>query len=142
MADSLTVVLAGPAATRGPLCQALERAGWRILDWRRQPWEDPALSWVAATGDSLDDVARPAQPDGSDSGGIAVRHGWALRRHWATPACRVCAGQGHDPSGAVCLHCAGSGRTNRRPPSPEELLDERFAELERRIEALSGGDRR
>ena len=120
----LTVSLSGPVEEQGPLLQRLERAG---VDVSEQPdthpsWGLPTVKgerWITCLVDNLEVVEKA----------VARAPRWQVRQHWATPACRACGGQ---PSVATCLHCKGTGRTNRPAPvvDPLAALEARIAQLE------------
>ena len=132
-----TVVLSGPLAQKGPLLASLERAG---VDVSEQPDRNPQYGleapddktgWVTCrTTSHVDTVVEHAS-----------RAGWVLRAHWPTPNCSAGCSKGSvtqpDGSGVgVCLHCGGSGYTNRPPKSAEQQLGEELAALRSRLAIL------
>ena len=139
MSDSsdYTVLLSGPLAQKSPLLASLERAGADLSDgqehdghWRHvyQDDEDPTVGWVRVRHHDVNEVVEHA-----------TRADWRHRASWNTPACGVCGGSGHanhETGLGACLHCGGKGVTNKRPPSPEELLRAELDGLRAEIVAL------
>ena len=124
-----TVLLSGPLAQRAPLLATLNRSGVTIgdnpaSDSRGLPHDDPTVGWITARHEDVDHVA-----------GLAQSAGWVLRAHWHTPKCVACAGHGRIAD-AACLNCAGTGRTEKRPPTPEQQLSATVADLQARLAAL------
>ena len=126
-----TVLLSGPLAQRAPLLATLNRSGISVGDGpqgdsRGLPNDDPTQGWINCRHHDVNEVVE-----------LASSAGWVLRAHWHTPRCVACAGLGRIAD-AACLNCSGSGRTEKRPPTPEQELSRTVADLRNRIAQLEG----
>lgn len=140
-ATDWTIVLSGPLAQRGPLLASLDRAGVSLSDSTHSrglpdhatvdddhPASDPTVGWINARHADID-----------EAGSLAANAGWALRMHYPTPRCTVCLGGGQvngDKGLAACLHCEGTGRTEKPAPTPDEQLAAVIAQMRAEIAAL------
>lgn len=126
------ILLSGPLAQRGPLLAALDREGVDVeqahnprgLPDTTDGSADPTVGWIAARHPSVDEVVDTAS-----------RAGWALRMHYPTPRCGACEGL-TTIAGTPCLHCSGTGRTDKPTPTPEQVLRDELATMHRRLAAL------
>lgn len=120
-------LLSGGLGQRATLLATLANAGIDVdqdHSTRGLDASDPTVGWIACRHADVDELAARA--------GEA---GWALRAHWNTPECAACDGTS-PATGVPCGNCASTGRTEKRPPTPEQQLAATIAELNARIAAL------
>jgi hypothetical protein len=126
----LTCLLSGPATSRSPTLAMLQRAG---VDLREQPEtnvshglpnNDPDVGWITARADALGAVEKA----------LAASDRWTLRMHWNTPVCRACNGHKLGEGGSTCLHCLGSGHSEREVPRADPM--EEIRKLSERVDTL------